>query len=91
MLFDNFDPLKGEVLRILDQEGKVVNDKLEPKISKETLLKMYRTMVLGRVADEKALQFQRQGRMLTYAQNIGQEAAQVGPRAALKEQNWLVL
>ena len=36
MLFDNFDPLKGEVLRILDQEGKVVNDKLEQKISKET-------------------------------------------------------
>jgi pyruvate dehydrogenase E1 component alpha subunit len=91
MLFDNFDPLKGEVLRILDQEGKVVNDKLEPKISKETLLKMYRTMVLGRVADEKALQFQRQGRMLTYAPNIGQEAAQVGPMAALDDQDWLVL
>lgn len=91
MLFENFDPLKGEMLQILDHEGKIVNDKLEPKIPKETLLKMYRTMVLGRVADEKALQFQRQGRMLTYAPNIGQEAAQVGPMAALEDQDWLVL
>jgi pyruvate dehydrogenase E1 component alpha subunit len=91
MLFEDFDPLKGEMLQILDHEGKIVNDKLEPKISKDTLLKMYRTMVLGRVADEKALQFQRQGRMLTYAPNIGQEAAQVGPMAALEEQDWLVL
>ena len=91
MLFEKYDPLKGEMLQILDHEGKIVNDKLEPKISKDTLLKMYRTMVLGRVADEKALQFQRQGRMLTYAPNIGQEAAQVGPMAALKDNDWLVL
>jgi pyruvate dehydrogenase E1 component alpha subunit len=91
MLFENFDPLKGEMLQILDPEGKVVNDKLEPKIAKDTLLKMYKTMVLGRIADEKALQFQRQGRMLTYAPNIGQEAAQVGPMAALEDLDWLVL
>jgi pyruvate dehydrogenase E1 component alpha subunit len=77
MLFDDFNPLKGEMLKILDE--------------KATLLKMYKTMVLGRVADEKALQFQRQGRMLTYAPNIGQEAAQVGPMAALKDEDWLVL
>ena len=88
MLFEKYDPLKGEMLQILDHEGKIVNDKLEPKIDKDTLMKMYRTMVLGRVADEKALQFQRQGRMLTYAPNIGQEAAQVGPMAALKDNDW---
>jgi pyruvate dehydrogenase E1 component alpha subunit len=91
MLFDDFNPLKGEMLKILDEKGKIVNDKLLPKIPKATLLKMYKTMVLGRVADEKALQFQRQGRMLTYAPNIGQEAAQVGPMAALKDEDWLVL
>lgn len=91
MLFENFDPLKGEMLQILDQHGSVVNKELEPKIPKDVLIKMYRTMVLGRVADEKALQFQRQGRMLTYAPNIGQEAAQVGPMAALEKDDWLVL
>ncbi len=91
MLFEKFDPLKGEMLQILDHKGIIINDKLEPKIAKEKLLKMYKTMVLGRVADEKALQFQRQGRMLTYAPNIGQEAAQVGPMAAAKDEDWLVL
>ncbi|MFP4478667.1 MAG: pyruvate dehydrogenase (acetyl-transferring) E1 component subunit alpha [Candidatus Izemoplasmatales bacterium] len=91
MLFDDFDPLKGEMLQILDQDGKIVNDKLEPKIKKDTLLKMYKTMVLGRIADDKAVQFQRQGRMLTYAPNHGQEAAQLGSIAAMEDKDWLVL
>mgnify|MGYP001546028846 FL=1 len=89
MLLKNFDPLKGERLEILDAEGNVINDKLEPKIDKETLIKMYKTMTLGRVADIRALQYQRQGRMLTYAPNMGQEAAQVGAIAAVEERDWL--
>lgn len=91
MLFEDFDPLKGEMLQILDQTGKIINDKLVPKIKKDTLLKMYRTMILGRIMDEKALQFQRQGRMLTYAPNHGQEAAQLGSIAAMDDKDWLVL
>jgi len=91
MLFKEFDPLKGKMLQILDQDGKIVNDKLEPKIKKDTLMKMYETMVLGRIADDKAVQFQRQGRMLTYAPNHGQEAAQLGSIAAMEDQDWLVL
>jgi pyruvate dehydrogenase E1 component subunit alpha len=63
---------------------------LEPDIDKKTLLKMYKTMALGRIADTKALQYQRQGRMLTYAPNKGQEAAQVGAAAAMQEQDWFV-
>jgi pyruvate dehydrogenase E1 component alpha subunit len=51
---------------------------------------MYKAMMLGRVADIKALQYQRQGRMLTYAPIRGQEAAQVGVVAALKQQDWMV-
>ena len=91
MIFKNFDPLKGKTLQIIDQNGKVVNEKLVPDIDDATLLKMYKTMVLGRVTDEKSIQFQRQGRMLTYAPNQGQEAAQVGSIAALRDQDWLVL
>ena len=87
MIFTDFDPLKGKMLQILDETGKVVNKDLEPKISKEKLLKMYKTMVLGRISDDKAIQFQRQGRMLTYAPNHGQEAAQVGSIAAMEDQD----
>ena len=82
MTFSDYDPLKKKVFQILDPEGVVVNPKEEPKIPKEILLKMYETMTLGRLADIKAIQFQRQGRLLTYAPNIGQEAAQIGPMAA---------
>lgn len=89
MLFDSYDPLKGEQLQILDENGRIVNEDLEPKITKKELLKLYETMVLGRVADIKALQYQRQGRMLTYAPNRGQEAAQLGAAAAMEPQDWV--
>jgi pyruvate dehydrogenase E1 component alpha subunit len=89
MLLKNYDPLQGKRLEILDEKGKIVNPELEPNIDKETLLKMYKTMTLGRIADIKALQYQRQGRMLTYAPNMGQEAAQVGSMAALEPKDWL--
>ena len=90
MLFKDYDPLKKKRLTILDEKGKIVNKDLEPDIDKKTLLRMYKTMALGRVADIKALQYQRQGRMLTYAPNRGQEAAQVGAAAAMAEQDWFV-
>ncbi|MBE0700957.1 MAG: pyruvate dehydrogenase (acetyl-transferring) E1 component subunit alpha [Acholeplasmataceae bacterium] len=89
MLFKNYDPLKKKQLSILDWKGKIVAPDLEPELDKKTLLKMYKTMALGRVADIKALQYQRQGRMLTYAPNRGQEAAQVGAVAAMDKQDWL--
>lgn len=90
MLTKTFDPLKGKILEILDYKGTIKNEKLVPDIDKETLLKMYQTMLLGRIADTKALQYQRQGRMLTYAPIKGQEAAQVGVIAALNDKDWMV-
>ena len=90
MLAKRFDPLKKKMLQILDENGTVVNEKLMPKIDDEKLLNMYKTMLLGRIADEKAVQYQRQGRMLTFVINKGQEAAQVGSIAALEDQDWMV-
>lgn len=90
MIFKTYDPLKGKILEILDYKGEIVNKKLEPNLDSELLLKMYKTMLLGRVADTKALQYQRQGRMLTYAPIKGQEAAQVGVISALEKEDWMV-
>lgn len=89
VLIKGYDPLKQQILEVLDVEGKVINEKLDPKLEKETLLRMYETMTLGRVADNRAVQYQRQGRMLTYAPNVGQEATQVGAAAALEDRDWL--
>lgn len=89
MLTDDFDPLKGEMLRIMDEEGNV--DKgLMPKVPKDLLLKAYRTMLLTRLADDKAVKLQRQGRLGAYPSSKGQEASQLGPAMALEEEDWLV-
>lgn len=88
-IVDRFDPLKKKMFQILDQEGNIVSKDDVPKIDDKTLLEMYRVMQLTRIADIKALQYQRQGRMLTFAPVQGQEAAQIGPMAALKKTDWL--
>lgn len=90
MLTKKYDPLKNKMLKILDIDGTIIEKSLEPELSKEKLLEMYRYMLLGRIADIKAVQFQRQGRMLTFVINKGQEAAQIGVAAAMEKQDWLV-
>lgn len=88
MIAKKYDGSKDKQFQILDQDGKIVDAKHEPKLPKKILLQMYKTAVLGRVADIKALQYQRQGRMLTYAPNMGQEATQIGAAAAMEPQDW---
>ncbi len=91
MLFDQFDPLKNEMLQIMDPEGVLVKPDLKPGLNRDSLLKIYRTMVHSRVIDHKILQYQRQGRMLTYAPNLGQEAAQTGSVAATLQTDWIAV
>jgi len=90
MNFKDYDPLKKKRLEILDEKGNLTHPELEPKIDQDTLMKMYETMMLGRIADIKSIQYQRQGRMLTYAPNRGQEATQIGAAAVLEKNDWFV-
>jgi len=78
-----------EALSILDENGRV-DSGLEPKIDDEMLIRIYRTMLLGRRFDERLLQLQRQGRIGTFPPISGQEAAQVGAVAAIRPEDWLV-
>lgn len=82
-------PEKLEYLSILDEKGQL-DKKLEPKIPKELLLKLHKAMVLARRFDERLLSLQRQGRIGTFAPIKGQEAAQLGAVAALKDTDWMV-
>ena len=79
---------KTEYVQILDKDGKV-DKKLEPKISADVLMSMYRHMVLLRAWDKKCLALQRTGRMYTYAPAEGQEAIVVGSGLALGAQDWI--
>lgn len=76
-------------LEILDPEGNA-DAKLAQDISKDVLLEMYRKMVQIRAFDERALKLQRQGRLGTYPQILGQEATQIVPALCLRPTDWLV-
>jgi len=76
-MFERFNPFQTRVFQVLDENGRVVSD-LEPKLSDRDLLQMYSLMVLTRLADQKAVTLQRQGRLGTYAPSLGHEACQVG-------------
>ena len=89
MLVDDYDPLKGKMLQILDKDGNV-DKELEPKIDEKRLLEAYRVMLLTRTADEKSIRMQRQGRLGAYPPSKGQEASQVGPAMALTNEDWMV-
>ena len=89
MLVDDYDPLKGKMLQILDKDGNV-DSALEPKIDDKRLLEAYRIMLLTRIADEKSIRMLRQGRLGAYPPSKGQEASQVGPAMALGNEDWMV-
>ncbi|MDK2866921.1 MAG: pyruvate dehydrogenase component alpha subunit [Clostridiales bacterium] len=89
MFIEKFDPLKDDMIQILDPSGKIVDTANMPALSEAKMIKMYQTMRESRIIDEKTLQYQRQGRMLTYAPNLGQEATQVGSASALRQTDWV--
>lgn len=84
------DPRKNEQFSILDKNGKIIDKDNMPELSEDELKYLYRTMIFERIIDDKALSYQRQGRMLTYAPNTGQEAAQIGSAYALEKDDWVV-
>ena len=87
-MIEEFDPLKGKMLRILHSDGHC-DEKLKPDLPDDTVQTLYRQMVLIRQADQRALSLQRQGRLGTYAPVQGQEAAQVGSTHALGKNDWV--
>lgn len=78
-----------EYLQILDPEGKI-DAALDPKLSKEDLLALYRGLVWGREADDRMLKLQRQGRLGTFSPSVGQEAVSVGPSYCMGPDDWFV-
>ena len=80
---------KVEYLQILDEKGQV-DEQLEPDLTDEQLLALYRAMLHAREADQRMLKLQRTGRLGTFSPATGQEAASVGPAFALERKDWFV-
>ncbi len=90
MEFKDYNPLEGKIYSVMDKDGKITKKEDLPEFKDDELLYLYKTMLYTRIIDEKAVSYQRQGRMLTYAPNTGQEATQVGSAYAMEERDFLV-
>jgi pyruvate dehydrogenase E1 component alpha subunit len=81
--------VKLDVIRVMDDEGRVIHPEREPKLSGDELRKLFRTIVLIRIVDERMLRLQRQGRLGFYLSSIGEEATHIGAAHALRPGDWL--
>jgi pyruvate dehydrogenase E1 component alpha subunit len=74
----------------LDSDGKPLGHLPAFAQDRETLVGLYRAMVLTRTFDAKAVALQRTGRLGTYATSLGQEAVSVGAASAMTPEDVLV-
>ena len=89
-LFDEYNPIDNKLFQVIDNEGKVINNKWNPKLKDDVLLKAYKAMLFARTADQMAVSYQRQGRMYTYPLNYGQEAISGAAGMMMRDNDWLV-
>lgn len=71
------------IYRVMDRAGQILREDQDPKLSEDTVIKMYRSMTLLNTMDKILYESQRQGRITFYMTNYGEEGTQVGSAAAL--------
>jgi len=67
--------MQDDLRRVLDDEGKVLPGAKVPQVADETLHKIFDTMMLTRIMDDRMMRLQRQGRLGFYMKSIGEEAS----------------
>ncbi len=77
-------------LQIMNEEGEVDQAVMPQDITDSQILEMYKGMMLSRALDAKVLSLQRQGRAVTYAPLLGEEATQIGTAMAMRKQDIFV-
>lgn len=89
-MFKEYDPLNDKMLQILNEDGKIINEKWKPDIPEARIVEGFRNMLFAREMDSMMLSYQRQGRMFTFPPNKGQEAVSIGAGLAMRKNDWLV-
>ena len=90
---DQTEPVRAFEIRryaCIDPAGAAIGDLPAFAHDRETLVALYRGLVLNRTFDEKAIALQRTGRLGTYASSLGQEAVSVGAAAAMQPDDLLL-
>ncbi|MEM3781653.1 MAG: pyruvate dehydrogenase (acetyl-transferring) E1 component subunit alpha [Candidatus Micrarchaeaceae archaeon] len=77
-------------MQVLSEDGSVDKSLLPNDLNADTIVSMYKYMNLARALDAKTLSLQRQGRAVTYAPLLGEEATQVGSAMAMRKNDIFV-
>jgi 2-oxoisovalerate dehydrogenase E1 component alpha subunit len=80
--------MQDDLRRVLDDEGKVLPGAKVPQVADETLHKIFDTMMLVRIMDDRMMRLQRQGRLGFYMKSIGEEASHFAV-VPLKPSDWV--
>ncbi len=81
---------KVDYLQVMDENGVVDESQRPQEIDDNMLIIMYKNMLLARQYDAKQLSLQRQGRSVTYAPLLGEEATQIGSAMAMRKDDIFV-
>lgn len=89
-MLKEYDAASRKMLQIIDDNGKIINKKFFPNISKKEILQAYKDMLFARTVDLQIASYQRQGRIYTYPPSLGQEAIAVATGKIMQDEDWLV-
>jgi len=89
-MFQEYNPINKKKFQIIDNDGKIINEKYFPQISDEDLITSFKDLLFARTADLMIISYQRQGRIFTYPPNYGQEAIAGAFGKVMKNDDWLV-
>src|SRR5215208_6346339 len=81
-------PAERDLRRVIGDGDGVPDGEVEG-LDEQSLLDLYRSLVLLRTYDERSVVYHRQGRIGTYAIFWGHEAMQVGAVHALEDEDWI--
>jgi 2-oxoisovalerate dehydrogenase E1 component alpha subunit len=78
-----------DVVQLVAEDGSPVAADLDPAPALDRLPGLYETMFVTRELDQEFVNLQRQGQLALFPSCRGQEAAQVGCAAAVRDTDWL--
>ena len=76
-------------MHVIREDGSL-DPKLDPGLSIDRVIDLYKAMVRTRVIDDRLEKLQRQGRIAFHVGSLGEEAAIIGSVAALRDDDWIV-
>ena len=76
-------------MQVIRDDG-TLDPKLDPGLSIDRVVALYKAMVRTRVVDDRLQKLQRQGRIAFHVGSLGEEAAIIGAAAALRDRDWIV-